>query len=120
MISTALLFGHDLFGTPVNTARNFAVVEVHRQQGAGNLHIESIQGVIRAFTAVSDIIRICIGTGISALNISDAIARSPLANQDAAINVLCVEPDPDELHNKSQFSSFPFNREDGFQSGHNP
>jgi hypothetical protein len=27
----------------VNTARNFAVVEVHRQQGAGNLHIESIR-----------------------------------------------------------------------------
>jgi hypothetical protein len=62
----------------------------------------------------------CIGTGISALNIANAIASSPLANQDAAIDVLCVKPDPDEPHDKRQFSPFPFNREDGFQSGYNP
>jgi hypothetical protein len=51
---------------------------------------------MRAFAAVSYIATVCIGTGISALNITDAIAGSPLANQDAAIDVICRRPDSGE------------------------
>ena len=54
------------------------------------------------------------------MNINDAVTGGPFARQDATVDVISVEPDPDEPHNKRQFSPFPFDREDGFQSGYNP
>ena len=110
-------FGRDnLFCATQNTGRDFKVVKIHRKQGAGDLQIEGIQGVMRAFAAVSYISTIGIGACVSALYVADAVAGDPFARQDPAVNVLGAEPRFEELDDDRQLCAFSINWEDGFHS----
>ena len=58
---------------------------------------------MRAFTAIRYIAAVGIGTRIGALDITDAITGCPLANENAAIDIISRRPDSGESENQSEF-----------------
>lgn len=103
MISTAPLFSDNFLRAAQNAARYFVWVEVHRQQGAGDLKIERVQRMVCAFAAVSNMAAISVSAGISTLHAADAVSGSPFARQDATVNVISRSPDSGETKNQSEF-----------------
>ena len=79
------------------------MVEIHRQQGTGDLQIQCVQRVMRTFAAVGDISTIGIGTCVSALNTTDVITGSPFTRQDATVNVISRRPHSGETEYQREF-----------------
>ena len=63
--------------------------------------------MVRAFAAIRYIAAVCIGPRISALNITDTITGSPFANENAAIDMLGVEPGLKEMNDNRQLCPLP-------------